>query len=79
MFERQKTGSVLCSSCGKLVGVNDEVCFHCGRRNPSMWGFGGSLRKLGADMGFVQLVITASVVLYIVALVLDPVGFAADG
>ncbi len=60
MFERQKSGSVLCSSCGKLVGVNDETCFNCGRSNPSMWGFGGAIRSLGRDMGFVKLVIIGS-------------------
>ncbi len=79
MFERQKTGSVLCSSCGQLVGVNDEVCFHCGRRNPSMWGFGGALRALGRDMGFVKLVIGASVALYLAALALDPSGIRSGG
>src|SRR4051812_18156114 len=26
MFSRQKTGSVVCSSCGSLVGVNDDRC-----------------------------------------------------
>lgn len=79
MFERQKTGSVLCSSCGKLVGVNDEECFHCGRKNPSMWGFGGAIRALGRDMGFVTLVITGSVGLYIATLVVDPSGIQRGG
>ncbi len=40
MFGRQTTGSVVCSSCGRLVGVNDETCYNCGRRNPGLWGFG---------------------------------------
>ncbi len=79
MFERQKTGSVLCSSCGQLVGVNDEVCFHCGRRNPSMWGFGGALRALGRDMGFVKLVITGSLALFIATLAVDPSGIRQGG
>jgi len=38
MFHRQKSGSELCSSCGKLVGVRDDVCWNCGRRNPGLWG-----------------------------------------
>ena len=41
MFKRQKTGSVVCASCGSLVGVNDERCYSCGRRNP---GSGASVR-----------------------------------
>ena len=79
MFERQKSGSALCSSCGKLVGVNDETCFNCGRSNPSMWGFGGAIRALGRDMGFVKLVITGSVFLYIATLAVDPSGIRMGG
>lgn len=56
MFKRQTTGSVVCVSCGYLVGVNDDRCYHCGRRNPGLWGFGPALRKLGHDAGFVPFV-----------------------
>ncbi len=38
MFKRQTTGSVVCASCGSLVGVNDETCYSCGRRNPGPLG-----------------------------------------
>jgi rhomboid protease GluP len=61
---RQKTGSVVCASCGSLVGVNDDKCYSCGRRNPGLWGFGPVLRRFGNDMGFVQLVIYGCLVLY---------------
>ena len=57
MFKRQTTGSVVCASCGSLVGVNDEQCYTCGRRNPGLWGFGPLLRRFGTDFGFVPLVI----------------------
>ena len=53
MFNRQKTGSVVCASCGSLVGVRDEKCYNCGQRNPGMWGFAPMLRSLGNDLGFV--------------------------
>jgi rhomboid protease GluP len=56
MFQRQKTGSVLCPSCGSLVGVNDETCLSCGRRRPGLFGFASLLRKTGDDMGFAALV-----------------------
>lgn len=72
MFRRQKTGSVLCSSCGKLVGVRDEVCWDCGRRNPGLWGFGPVLRNLGRDMGMTPLIITGCALLYIATLIVDP-------
>jgi rhomboid protease GluP len=69
MFSRQTTGSVVCASCGSLVGVNDETCYHCGRRNPGLWGFGQALRRLGHDMGFVPFVTGLCVVVYALTLV----------
>ena len=71
MFSRQRTGSVVCPSCGSLVGVNDEQCYSCGRRNPGMWGFAPLLRNLGNDFGFVPLTITGCVALYAVSLLLS--------
>jgi rhomboid protease GluP len=64
MFKRQTTGSVVCASCGYLVGVNDDKCYHCGRRNPGLWGFAPALRNLGNDMGFVPFMIGACVIIY---------------
>ena len=68
MFKRRTTGSVICTSCGVLVGVNDEQCYNCGRRNPGLWGFAPLLRSLGGDMGFVPFVIGTCVVLYVLTL-----------
>ena len=64
MFKRQRTGSVVCASCRSLVGVNDDVCYSCGRRNPGLWGFGPMLRHFGNDLGFVRLVVVGCSVLY---------------
>lgn len=64
MFKRQKSGSVVCVSCGYLVGVNDEKCYHCGRRNPGLWGYAPALRSLGHDLGFVPFVTGACIVMY---------------
>jgi rhomboid protease GluP len=52
-----------------LVGVNDEKCYHCGRRNPGLWGYAPALRALGRDLGFVPFVIGTCVVLYVLTLV----------
>lgn len=68
---RQKTGSVVCASCGSLVGVNDEKCYSCGRRNPGLWGFGPVLRRFGNDLGFVTLVVYGSLTLYAATLVIS--------
>jgi rhomboid protease GluP len=70
MFKRQKTGSVVCASCGSLVGVNDEQCYSCGRRNPGLWGFGPLLRRLGNDFGFVNFVIYGCTGMYLLSLLL---------
>jgi rhomboid protease GluP len=64
VFKRKTEGSVLCTSCGVLVGVNDETCYNCGRRNPSLWGFAPALRALGGDLGFVPFVISACGIIY---------------
>ncbi len=71
MLKRQKSGSVVCPSCGRLVGVNDEACFHCGRRNPGMWGFGPLLRRLGGDFGATPIILWGCIGLYVVSLVVD--------
>ncbi len=71
MFKRQTTGSVVCVSCGYLVGVNDEVCYHCGRRNPGLWGFAPALRRLGNDVGFVPFVTGTCIVMYALSLLLS--------
>jgi rhomboid protease GluP len=68
MFKRQRTGSVVCPSCGNLVGVNDDRCYNCGRWNPGMWGFAQVLRRLGTDFGFTNIVIGACTALYMLTL-----------
>ena len=79
MFRRPRTGSTLCPSCGKLVGVNDEVCYNCGRKRPGMWGLTAVLRNLGKDLGFVQVVIVGTAFLYVATLIVDPEGIRMGG
>jgi rhomboid protease GluP len=64
VLKRRTSGSVVCPSCGSLVGVRDDKCYTCGRSNPGLWGFGPALRQLGADFGFIPLTIGACAVLY---------------
>jgi rhomboid protease GluP len=71
MFKRQTTGSVVCVSCGYLVGVNDERCYNCGRRNPGLWGYAGAIKRLGNDLGFTPLVITICTVMFGVTLLMS--------
>jgi len=74
MFKRKTEGSVICSACGVLVGVNDPTCYNCGRRNPGLWGFGPALRALGTDLGFVNIVTAGTVIMYVLSLVMSRQG-----
>jgi rhomboid protease GluP len=74
VFQRRTSGSVVCPSCGSLVGVRDDKCYSCGRSNPGLWGFAPALRQLGADLGFVPLVIGASSTLYLLTLLVTAMG-----
>ncbi|HEX2224377.1 MAG TPA: rhomboid family intramembrane serine protease [Thermoanaerobaculia bacterium] len=69
MLQRQRSGSVLCPSCGKLVGVNDEQCYYCGRKKPGMWGFAAAFNRFGQGLGFQQAVIGGTFLLYLATLV----------
>jgi rhomboid protease GluP len=71
MFKRQRTGSVVCASCGSLVGVNDDKCYSCGRRNPGLWGYGRALRDLGSDLGMVTVILYACVAFYVLTLIVS--------
>src|ERR671935_1970587 len=79
MFQRKTTGSVVCPSCGSLVGVRDDKCYTCGRSNPGLWGFAPMLRQLGTDLGFVPLVIGASTTLYVLTLLVSGARMAVVG
>jgi rhomboid protease GluP len=71
MLKRQTHGSVLCTSCGVLVGVNDDLCYNCGRRNPGLWGFAPAIRSLGRDLGFVPFVIGTCFFVYVLTLIMS--------
>lgn len=74
MLKRQTEGAVLCTSCGVLVGVNDDTCYNCGRRNPGLWGFAPLLRSLGNDFGFVNIVSGGTIILFVLSLVMSRQG-----
>ncbi len=72
MFKRPTTGSVVCPTCGRLVGVRDEKCLGCGRVNPGLWGFAPWLTKLGRDFGFTEVVIGGCSLLFLITLLQNP-------
>ena len=79
MLNRRTTGSVVCPSCGSLVGVRDEKCYMCGRANPGLWGFGPALRQFSLNVGFSQLVVGACVTLWLVTLLMSGGGLGGGG
>jgi rhomboid protease GluP len=79
VFQRRTSGSVVCPSCGSLVGVRDDKCYSCGRSNPGLWGFGPMLRTLGADFAFAPLVIGSCVTVWVITLLMSGGGVASGG
>jgi len=79
MFQRQTEGSVVCPNCGRLVGVQDDACFNCGRRNPGLWGFAPLLKSVVNDIGFTEMVVTVCVAMYAVSLLSDWQNIAGGG
>jgi len=72
MLGRQRHGSTICPSCGRLVGVRDAVCLSCGARNPALFGFGPALRRLGGDLALANLLLVGCAALYVISLLLSP-------
>ena len=78
MFNRRTTGSVVCPSCGSLVGVRDDTCYSCGRANPGLWGFGPILRSLGTQFEFGPIVIGVCIALWGATLLISMAGGGID-
>ncbi len=70
MLKRQTSGSVVCPTCGRLAGVQDERCFECGRWNPGLWGYSQSLGRFGRDLGFAEIILWGCGALFVVSLLL---------
>ena len=70
---RQVQGSVVCSQCGRLVGVNEEKCPFCDAWRPGLFGWATVLRRsLGGRLDLFTLVVGACGTLYALALLLQP-------
>jgi rhomboid protease GluP len=79
LFQRKTSGSVVCPSCGSLVGVRDDKCYSCGRANPGLWGFGPLLRQLGTEFRFAPLVVGACITLWAATLLVSGGGIGTGG
>ena len=72
---RQVQGSVVCSQCGRLVGVNEEKCPFCDAWRPGLFGWATVLRRaLGGRLDLFTLVGGACATLYALALLMSVAG-----
>lgn len=70
---RRTTGSVVCRSCGRLVGVREKSCPNCGAWQPGLFGYGPALqRALGGGFDLTNVLTAYCVALYVLSLALDP-------
>jgi rhomboid protease GluP len=74
MLGRQRTGSVVCPGCNRLVGASEPRCPFCGRPAPGMFGLGGPLRQLESALALWPLIGWICGALFIATLATDPRG-----
>lgn len=73
-----RTGSILCPSCGKLVGVTADECPFCGRKKPGMWGLTSVLGGIGRQWPFETIVTGGCVFFYMAMLAVMATGSPED-
>lgn len=76
---RQNTGSVVCPSCGRLVGVRDKACFNCGRGYPGLFGFAPLLGRFGRSASFGELMFWSCGAIFLITVLLKPDGIMGSG
>ena len=70
---RQTQGSIVCPHCNKLIGINEPTCPFCGAWRPGLFGWTPVLRRVvGQHLDLISLISITCVVLYTVALLLQP-------
>lgn len=68
---RKTSGSIVCPSCRKLIGISEPKCPYCGRIQPGLWGFGPAIGKIVGNLDQTAIVASACILLYMVALAID--------
>ncbi len=73
MLPAMSPGSMICPGCGKLISVDEERCPFCGAWRPGLYGVTPRLQRLfGRRLDLNAVIVTSCIVLYVVALVLQP-------
>ena len=79
LFKRQTSGSIVCPGCGRLVGVQDERCFNCGRVRPGLWGFAPLINKAIGEVVFVDVVLYGCAAMFVLTLLSEPSAIGGGG
>jgi membrane associated rhomboid family serine protease len=70
---RQRSGSLVCAKCGKLVSIDERQCPYCGSWRPGLFGFAPALRRVfGGQIDLTTGIIGSCALLYVAALALQP-------
>ncbi len=70
---RQAQGSIVCTQCNNLVGINEERCPFCGAWRPGLFGWAPALWSVvGSRFDLIALILGACVTLYAAGLLLQP-------
>jgi len=73
MLPGMSPGSMICPSCEKLIGMDEERCPFCGAWRPGLYGMTPRLQRLfGRKLDLDAVIVGACVALYVVALALQP-------
>lgn len=65
--------AIVCPQCGKLISVEEPRCPFCGVWRPGLWGLTPKLQAfVGRRLDVILLTVGACIVLYVVALLLQP-------
>ena len=76
---RQAQGSIICASCGKLIGINEQRCPYCSAWRPGLFGWAPVLRRVvGQRLDLIALITMACVTLYALSLLLQPEAIMAS-
>jgi rhomboid protease GluP len=75
MSRGSNKNSLLCPGCRRLISRDEPICPYCGLRHPGAWWKNSRYTAVLVDPErIVQLIIGANVVMYVLALLLNPGG-----
>lgn len=79
MLKQQKSGATCCFVCNQIVSLDAPKCVHCGQPYPALWGYSRSLRRLGLDFGFLNVILASCILLFGATLLSDIDGIQNQG